>query len=132
MKYSGIIGVVSAIVLIVACYMPWVTVPEHKIRISGLVSENFDLFGKPGLMHIFFAILAIAFFFIPRIWAKRTNLFVCALNLAWALANFYRIGVICRNGDCPHRESGLYLALAASVLMFIMCLLPRVAVRVKF
>lgn len=131
MKYSGIIGVVFALVLFWACTLTWVTVPQHHIRISGFASENFDLFGRPGILHVFFGSLAILFFLIPRVWAKRINLFICAINLAWALTNFYRIGVICRYGDCPEKHTGLYLVLAAATGVFVMSLLPKVKVRVR-
>lgn len=128
MKYSGIIGILAAALLIFSCTLPWISVPAHHVTVSGFKSEGIELFGRPGLMHVFFSVVAIILFLVPRLWAKRVNVFICALNLAWALANFYRIGVICRNGDCPQRHTGIYLMLAGAVIMFVMCLLPRLEV----
>jgi hypothetical protein len=131
MKYSGIIGVIAAAILVFSCTLTWITVPGYPIRISGFVSEGMTLFGRPGMLHTFFAVIATGMFLIPRLWAKRVNVFVCGINFAWALANFYRIGVLCRNGDCPERHTGIYLLLISAIVMFVMCLLPKVEVKVK-
>jgi hypothetical protein len=131
MKYSGIIGIIATAALIFSCTLTWITVPGFPIRISGFASEGLTLFGRPGKLHLFFGVIAAAMFLIPRLWAKRINVFVCAINLAWALANFYRIGVLCRNGDCPQRHAGIYLLLVSAMVMFVMCLLPKLEVKAK-
>ncbi len=129
MKYSNIIGIAAAALLVYACTLTWISVPAHNIRISGFHSEGNTQFGRPGMLHVYFSAFAVILFLIPRLWAKRVNVFFCAINMAWALANFYRIGVICRSGDCPEKEAGLYLTLAASVLMFIMSVLPKLEIK---
>lgn len=129
MKYSNILGIVAAALLVYACSLTWITVPAHNISVSGFESKGINFFGRPGMLHVYFSAFAIILFLIPRLWAKRVNVFFCALNVAWALANFYRIGVICRNGDCPERQTGLYLALTASIVMFIMSLLPKLEIK---
>jgi hypothetical protein len=131
MKYSHWIGVLAILIMGLACTMPWVKVREGEIVVSGFYSIGNDLFGRPGVLHYVFGGMALILFLIQRLWAKRVNVFACAINLAFALANFYRIGVLCRTGDCPVKQTGLYLMLATSVIIFIMSLLPRLEVRKK-
>lgn len=133
MKYSGIIGTVAVAILIYSCTMVWITLPSLNITISGFHSEGLRKgsinFGRPGLMITFLGGIAAMFFLIPRLWAKRANVFVCALILAWTVANYYRIGVICRAGDCPERHTGIYIMLFAGIIIFVMSLLPRLEMK---
>jgi hypothetical protein len=84
-------------------------------------------FGKPGLLNIAFAGLAIIFFSIEKIWAKRTNVFIATINFAWALRNFLLLSM-CQSGDCPEKKSGLYLLLITSFIMMLMSFLPKIKV----
>ena len=65
----------------------------------------------------------IVFMLVPRVWAKRSNLLVGAINMAWAIRNFIFLPA-CIAGECPLRETGIYLALLASVLMLLATLFP--------
>jgi hypothetical protein len=60
---------------------------------------------------------------IPKVWAKRTNLLVILFNLAWAFRNFLIIGH-CEGGDCPVKQTGLYLILICSIIMAVSALFP--------
>lgn len=129
MKYSGIIGVAAIAILIYSCTMVWMTIPARNISVGGFHSEGTDFFGRPGMMSMVLGVFAAIFFLIPRLWAKRVNVFICALGLAWAIANYYRVGVICRSGDCPQRQTGIYLMLFSAVIMFVMSLLPKLEIK---
>lgn len=71
----------------------------------------------------------IAFFllfnFIPRVWAKRSNLLVVALNLAWAIRN-YMIISSCHMGECPEKRVSIYILLFSSILLLVSALFPDV------
>jgi len=123
MKYSKWIGVLSGLMVIVSCYMVWVTVPSAHLEIGGMISNGKQNFGKPGLMNLVVTLLALLLFLLPFIWAKRTNIFVCALNIAWALRNYVLLSR-CYLGDCPVKQVGLYLLLVVSAMMLLMSFLP--------
>jgi hypothetical protein len=109
---------------VVAVFLPWVTVESIKLTISGMNTEGTD-FGKPGYFHLAMAVIFLVFTFTPRIWAKRTNLMIVALNLAWAIRNFIMIGA-CSGGECPSREIGLWVVLLSSFIMLLGALFPDV------
>lgn len=117
MKRFTWIGIAGALLLLAACWMPWVTVHSKNIIISGMHTEGTP-YGKPGLLHIVFAIFFIVFSLIPRLWAKRFNLLVTGLNAAWMLRNFLLLS-LCRGGECPERENGIYWVLVSSLILLL-------------
>lgn len=57
-------------------------------------------------------------FLLPFIWAKRTNIFFCGFNIAWATRNYILLSK-CYGGDCPVKKAGLYILIIASILMLL-------------
>jgi hypothetical protein len=130
MKYSNIIGALLGAILIWACTQKWVYIDSPEKYISGFKSTvDNNLFGRPGMLHVYLTGIAIVLFLIPKLWAKRLNFLFTALNFAWALRNFYAIGVLCRMGTCPEKQLGLYLIIICSLGIFIMSLLPKLEIK---
>ena len=121
-RYFKWVGFAAVVLLIVSCFTPWVTIPARHIVVSGVDSTGTN-FGKPGYLHFVMSFFFIVFMLVPRVWAKRSNLLVGAINMAWAIRNFIFIPA-CIAGECPLRETGIYLALLASVLMLLATLFP--------
>ena len=118
------IGLMAVALLITACFLPWITVEGRDVFVSGVVSRGMP-FGKPGYFHLLMAVFFLLFHFIPKVWAKRSNLLVAALNFAWAIRNYFLI-TACRGGECPDKHTGIYLVMAASLLMLIAALFPDI------
>ena len=127
MRYMKWVGLFAVILLIVSCFLPWVIIPSKNIVVSGIDSTGTN-FGKPGYTHFVLSFFFIIFHFIPRLWAKRSNLLVVALNIAWAIRNYFIISM-CREGDCPEKQIGLWLVLLASILILIAALFPDIKLR---
>jgi hypothetical protein len=122
MRYMKWIGLAAAVLLIVACFSPWVIIESRDITISGMDTTG-SKFGKPGYLHLLMVFFFLIFHFTPRLWAKRFNLLVVGINTAWFIRNFFLIAV-CRGGECPERQSGLYMLLLATILMLVAALFP--------
>ncbi len=128
MKHSQTIGIITAILLIGTCFLPWIEVPGQKIVINGLqgfINDKFT-FGTQIKPHSFFAIIAILLFFKKALWAKRTNIFICFLSISWAIKNFILMS-ICRP-ECPTIKPGLYLLVFFASVMLLMSLLPKIKI----
>jgi hypothetical protein len=121
------VGLIAVILLVVSCFIPWVLIPSKNIIVSGVDSTGTN-FGKPGFTHFVLSFFFIIFHFIPKLWAKRVNLLIVALNIAWAIRNYFIISM-CREGDCPEKQIGLWLVLLASVLMLIAALFPDIKLK---
>jgi len=122
MRYSKWIGLITAVILVIACFSPWIFIESKNLTISGIDTTG-TTFGKPGYFHFVLAGLFLFCSFVPRVWAKRLNLLVTGLNVGWALRNFFVISG-CMGGDCPVKLIGLYGVLLASVVMLVLALFP--------
>jgi hypothetical protein len=127
MKYSQWIGVAAAIVLVIACFLPWTFHPDLNKNFTGFFSQD-NIYGKPGNTFIVLSIIASAFFLIPRIWAKRWNIFFCAIVLSYAIKSFIVFSG-CYKGICPDKKAGLWIMLLASALMLLMTLFPDIKLK---
>lgn len=124
MKHSQVIGIIAVLAMAVLCFMPWTFIASRQITVTGMHAEGTN-FGRPGLFHLILGTVAAIMFLVPRIWAKRTNVFVAALNIAWAFRNYLLLSS-CMMGECPEKKPALYLLLLVAVIIQIMALLPKV------
>jgi hypothetical protein len=122
MRFMKLAGWLAALVLIVACFMPWAQVESIHTTLSGVETGNTG-FGKPAYLHFILSALFIIFSLVPKVWSARGNLVVTAINLAWAIRNYLIIS-LCRGGECPIRKPGLYLIVAGSIVMLLASLFP--------
>jgi hypothetical protein len=122
MKHSKWIGVGGAVLLFLSSLLPWVTIPSKSLVVTGLQSVGTN-YGKPALMNLFLGGIALILFIIPRLGAKRANLFFCAANLGWAFRNFIVVST-CYAGECPEKQAGLYLLQLAAIAMLLAAVLP--------
>lgn len=129
MKYSQWLGIVAAIMLVASCFLPWAYYPDLQKSFTGFFSEE-NIYGRPGRTFIFFAAITSAFFMIPRLWAKRWNLFFCSLNLAYAIKTFI-LFTGCYRGICPQKQVGIWLMLASALGIMAAALLPDLRSRPK-
>lgn len=127
MKHSQTIGIIAAIALMAICFLPWSYIPSHQITVTGFQAPGTD-FGKPGLFNFALSVIMLAMFAIPAIWSKRTNVFLGALNLAWAFRNYLLLSS-CLMGECPEKQPALFVLLGLAIIMQIMTLLPKLQVK---
>ena len=116
------IGIAAAITLIISCFMTWAVVLSKNITVSG-VDATGTSFGKPGYFHLIMVAFFLVFSLLPRVWAKRANLLVAAINMAWAIRNYFLV-TTCRGGECPEKHIAIYLILLTSLLMLAASMFP--------
>jgi hypothetical protein len=126
MKHSQLIGIIAVLALIGICFMPWTFIASKNIIVTGFSAEGTS-FGKPGYLNVILSSVCLILFIIPKIWAKRTNVFIAAINLAWAFRNYLLLSS-CLLGECPEKKAGLYLLLLAAIVIQAMALLPKINV----
>jgi hypothetical protein len=127
MRFMKWVGLFALALLVVSCFLPWVVISSQNITVSGVEATGTN-FGKPGYTHFLLGSFFLLFHFIPRLWAKRCNLLIVALNIAWAIRNFFIISM-CREGECPQKQIGLWLVLIASALMLLAALFPDIELK---
>jgi hypothetical protein len=127
MKYSGFIGVIGCFVLVGACFLPWAYYPDLGRTFSGFYSQN-NIYGRPGRFFLVIAIVSVLLFLIPRIWAKRFNLLVAVIIVAYSIKTFV-LYTACYRGMCPEKKPGLFLMLAGSLIILCCALLPDLKIQ---
>lgn len=112
------LGVLTAAIIITACFFKWISVDQNDYFIGGFYSSD-NRYGQPGIFHTIFCLIYILLILINRIWSIRTAFFVAALNVAWAVRNFLMLST-CVGGECPEKHTGLYSVLVGSLLLLVL------------
>ena len=128
-RYLHWIGLAACITLIVSCFLPWVYYADLNQSFTGFYSYKNE-YGKPGKFLMIFAAISFLFMLLPKVWAKRANLLITPLTLAYAIKSFILFGS-CYNNYCPEKLFGLYLMLASAVVMLVAAVFPNVRVAEK-
>lgn len=118
----------AVIALVSACFFPWVLIESKNIIVTGVNSEGTN-FGKPGYFHFVMAGIYLLLHFTSRVWAKRLNILIAVLNVAWAVRNYFLISA-CHGGECPEKKIALFVVVGASLLMMISSLFPKMDIPV--
>jgi hypothetical protein len=126
MKYSQSIGILLCLLLIYSTTQPLVFIESRNWTITGWDAAG-SSFGQAGKFLSFFAVLAMLFFALPFIWAKRFNMVFATLLLAWSIRNFLVLST-CQMGECPQKLGALYGCIIFSAGILLMTFLPKIKV----
>ena len=121
MRWMKWFSLATATLLIISCYQPWVIVGSKQIAISG-VDASGTTFGRPGYFNLLLTTFYIILTLIPKLWAKRINIFVATINVAWVIRNFLLLSR-CEAGECPEKQTFFYIFIFSGILMFVGALL---------
>lgn len=127
MKYYKVLGLIACAVVIISCFLPWAFYPDLGKSFNGFFTEE-NMYGKPGKVFIFLAVVSGALILIEQIWAKRVLLFVAAINVAY-LIKTYVLFTSCYSALCPVKQYGLYLLMGSTILLMVVSVLPDMDVQ---
>ncbi|MEO8111662.1 MAG: hypothetical protein ABI594_16570 [Ginsengibacter sp.] len=122
MRFYKIIGFAAAAIMIISCFVPWAYYADIGKSFNGFFSEK-NMYGKPGMFIMFFAVMSIVLIYLNKIWAKRLHIILSAINIGY-LIRIYILFTSCYNAYCPEKRAGLYLLIISSVVMMVVSLLP--------
>jgi hypothetical protein len=117
MRWMKWFSVLAAVTMMVSCFYPWVIVVERGIVISGVDAAKTS-YGKPGYLNLTLGVFYVVLSLIPRLWARRVNIFVATINFAWMIRNFLVLSR-CEAGDCPEKKTALIVFMAACLAMLV-------------
>jgi hypothetical protein len=127
MKYSQWIGIAAALLLIGACFLPWAYYPDLQKEFTGFFSEG-NAYGRSGKVFVFFGVVEIVLFLIPKVWAKRANILVAAMTIAFGVKS-YILFTACYRGICPDKRLGIFLVLFVPFILLAATVLPDLPVK---
>jgi len=128
-RYLHWIGIAACVTLIISCFLPWTFHADLNQTFNGFYSYD-NHYGKPGKFLVFFGALMLLFMFLPKLWAKRTNLFISSLTAAYAVKTFILFSS-CYNNYCPQKLFGIYLMLGCCMLILVAAVFPNARIAEK-
>lgn len=123
MKYSKYIGILAALLMVAACFMPWTFYPDLGKTFNGFFSQE-NAYGKPGILLSMLAAISIILFLVPRVWAKYWNIFFSAIIFTYALKSFVLFAG-CYPKGCPEKLIGIWLMMAGASIVLLASLMPE-------
>lgn len=115
-------GIFAALVVIVSAFFPWVVIESKDLVVTGVDNSGLN-YGRRGYWHFIFCGLFILLSLFKSVEARRVNVFVAAINLAWSLANF--LVYKCEGGECPSKQPALYISILGSIGMMVAVLFAQ-------
>jgi hypothetical protein len=131
-KLLSWIGMIACITLIISCFLPLTFYADpHITNEADRTFTSFysykDQYGKPGYSLVFLSALILLLMILPRVWAKRTNLFLGAFTLAYVIKT-YILFTSCYNAYCPEKRTGIYIMLCSAIVILIACVFPNMKI----
>lgn len=134
MTFSAIlhrIGLLACILLVGSCFLPWMYYADPHIATEAQrtftgFSTYQNQYGKPGKLLSLIAIIIFVFMLLPKIWAKRANLFIAALGVGYAVKT-YVLFTSCYNAYCPDKKAGIFIMMLSMIILLIASLFPHLA-----
>ncbi len=121
-KILHCVGLIACITLIITCFIPWTYYADIQKTFTGFYSYQNE-YGKPGMFLLPLATIIFIFMLLPKIWAKRTNLFLGAVVLSYAVKT-YLLFTSCYNMYCPEKRIGIYLMMLSAIAIMLVAVFP--------
>lgn len=128
-KIFNKIGLIACITLVISCFLPWAYYADLDKTFTGFYSEQ-NCYGKPGYFLIMLTVLIFIFMLLPKIWAKRANLFISALAVGYAIKT-YILFTSCYNAYCPEKKIGIYLMFISTITILVASAFPDLQLEKK-
>ncbi len=119
-------GILASVILIFSCFVPWTYHADVGKNFTGFFSQQ-NQYGKPGKFLIIFSVVSLIFIILPKVWAKRANLFLSAFTVAYAIKT-YILYTSCYNAYCPEKKAGIYIMLFSTVVILIAAVFPNMKI----
>lgn len=132
-KVAHRIGLVACIVLVISCFLPWAYYADAHIATEAQRTftgfKTYDNnYGRPGKLLSAIAAIVFIFMLLPKIWAKRANLFITALGVGYAIKT-YVLFVACYDAYCPEKKAGIFIMLISMITLLLAAVFPDLALK---
>jgi hypothetical protein len=124
------LGLASCVMMVVSCYLPWVYFPKIDETFTGVHVLRFpdgNYYGRAGYPIIIMTVFVTICMLIKKIWAKRTNFFLCGLLLAYVFRTYNIFTGSLIKGEVINK-AGIYLILICSAIMMVAALFPDIKI----
>jgi hypothetical protein len=126
-KFMHWLGIVACISMIAACFMPWVHYNNINETFTGFHVIRFstgNYYGKAGVPITVFTAIILLLIQVPKVLAKRVNLFLAALLFAYCIRTYIIFTSALFEGEVE-KFAGIYLIVVISFIILVSTLFPK-------
>jgi hypothetical protein len=127
-RLFNIIGIFCCILLIAACFMPWVHYNSINQTFTGFNVTKFttgNYYGKAGIPISVITTFILLCMLVKKIWAKRVNLFMAALLVAYGIRTYIIFTSALFEGELI-KKIGIYLILILPFFILASAVFPKI------
>ena len=121
-------GITACFLLIGTCFMPWVHYNNINETFTGFHVIRFstgNYYGRAGIIVSFFATIILVFILVPKVWAKRANLFLAAMLFAYCIRTYIIFTSALFEGEVD-KKAGIYLIIIFSFILLVASVFPKI------
>ncbi len=126
-QYLHYVGLISGIVLIIGCFLPWVHINSINETFTGFRVQRFPngtFYGKAGNIILPLTVLITVFILVPKVWAKRANLFLASFLVAYSIRTYVIFTSSLFEGEVT-KKVGIYCVAILPFLLLLASIFPR-------
>ena len=127
-------SIFSCIALIATCFIPWVHYNNIDVTFNGYNVKRFATgvyYGRAGIVITILVGISLLFTLMQSVVAKRINMFLCAILVAYTLRTFVIFTGSLFDGEVT-KLAGIYLIVLLSFVMVICSVFPYLKKEEKF
>jgi len=120
------VGILACLGIVMACFLPWAHYNNINETFTGFHVSRFvtgNYYGRAGYIICIFSGIILLLSFVPKLWAKRTNLFFTAILFAYCIRTYIIFTSSLFEGEVEKR-AGIYLVVILSFIMLLASLFP--------
>ena len=128
------LAIVATFGIIATCFIPWVHYNNIDVTFNGYNVKKFATgvyYGRAGIIITIFAAISLLFTLMQSMVAKRVNMFLCALLVAYTLRTYVIFTGSLFDGEVT-KLAGIYLIVFLSFVMVICSVFPYLKKEEKF
>ena len=128
------LAIIATLGIITTCFIPWVHYNNINVTFNGYNVKKFATgvyYGRAGIIITIFAAISLLFTLMPSIVAKRVNMFLCALLVAYTLRTYVIFTGSLFDGEVT-KLAGIYLIVFLSFVMVICSVFPYLKKEERF
>ena len=127
-KYLHYTGIIACLALIAACFMPWVHYNNINETFTGFHVTKFstgNYYGKAGITITVLTLIILLCMLLPKMGAKRLNLFIGALLVAYCIRTYIIFTSALFEGEVV-KQAGIYLVVILPLIIMVAAVFPNI------
>ena len=115
------LGIPACIALILTCFLPWVHYNNVDLTFNGYNVEPFSTgnnYGKAGIPITWISSFILVCMMIPKIWAKRLNIFLAAFLMAYGIRTYIIFTSALFENELE-KKLGIYLVVILPIIILV-------------